>query len=304
MASLSITLCILLLSALSVAVMLYKFFQQPSEPLSFITYIKLTVTGIISYIADTLGVGSFAVTYALSNFFGTFKDDELYAVNNGAQVIPGIIESLFFMYLIDVDLTTLITLVAGTCVGGIIGGYWVCYLRSQTIRLTMIAAFSSIIILLLAHQFQFLVIGGDLIELRSWMLVIGFFGMMICGALTAFGVGLFVMVQAVLFVMNISPAVAFPIMTIAGAMQEPLTSLILLQKNKIPLKKTLVLSLAGCLGVLIVIPVFSQLTFTFLHLLLLIILMYNVVTTVILYIRHRAAKQTTQHGCQGVIHSA
>ncbi len=75
--------------------------------------------------------------------------------------------------------------------------------------------------------------------------------MIICGALTSVGIGLFVMVQGVLFLLNVSPVVAFPIMMTAGAMQQPLTTLVFVQQNKIPLKKTLILSLAGCIGVLL-----------------------------------------------------
>ncbi len=145
------------------------------------------------------------------------------------------------------------------------------------------------------HQFHLLQIDGELIALHSWKLVVGFFALMICGALTAFGVGLFVMVQAVLFVMNISPVVAFPIMTIAGAMQQPLTTSVFLYNNKIPLKKTMVLSAAGCIGVLITIPVFTHLTVTWLHLVLLFILTYNFFTAGYIYIRSRSDRQYDQN---------
>ena len=73
----------------------------------------------------------------------------------------------------------------------------------------------------------------------------------------------------------ISPVVAFPIMTTAGAMQQPLTTLVFVQQNKIPLKKTLILSFAGCIGVFITLPIFTQLTVGWLHSLLLCILLYN-----------------------------
>ena len=56
---------------------------------------------------------------------------------------------------------------------------------------------------------------GDVIALRGIKLVIGFI-VMLCGMLTCAGVGLFVMVQSVLFVLNMSPMVAFPIMMTAG----------------------------------------------------------------------------------------
>lgn len=289
-----ITISILLLSLFCFTVMAYKLWRLPAQPLSYLDYIKLCSSGVISFVADTLGIGSFAVNVALAKLLGTFHDDELPAVNNGAQVLPGTIESLFFMHLVDVDLTTLITLIAGTCIGGLLGGFVVSQLSRQAIRLAMICCFPLIIFLLICHQFQWLPIGGELTELHSWRLTIAFFALMICGALTSVGIGLFVMVQAVLFVMNISPVVAFPIMTTAGAMQQPLTTLVFLQKNKIPLKKTLILSLSGCLGVLITIPLFTKLTINGLHLFLLVILLYNFLAIGHTYLRSRPMKLYSQ----------
>ena len=289
-----ITIGILILSLFCVAVMVIKLRREPSVPLSITQYIKLTFSGILAFIADTLGVGSFAVNVALAKLLGTFRDDELPAVNNGAQVIPGAIESLFFMHLVDVDLTTLLTLVAGTCIGGLLGGFVVSQLSKQAIRLAMMCSFALIIALLISHQFRLLPVGGDLIELHSWKLVIGFFALVVCGALTSVGIGLFVMVQGVLFVMNISPVVAFPIMTTAGAMQQPLTTLVFLQQDKIPLKKTLILSLSGCLGVMITIPVFTQLTISWLHTLLLFILIYNLLAIGHTYFRSKPNRNLGQ----------
>jgi len=293
MAIFLITLAIILLSIYCVIAMGFRFFRGPSQPLPIILHIKLIISGIIAFIADTLGVGSFAVNVTMAKLLGTFHDEELPAVNNGAQVIPGTIESLFFINLVEVDLTTLLTLVAGTCVGGLIGGVVVSRLSKQAIRLSMMCSFVLIIALLLGHQFHFLTMGGDFTELHSWKLVIGFFALAICGALTSAGVGLFVMVQAVLFLMNVSPAVAFPIMTTAGAMQQPITTLIFLQRNKIPLKKTMILSLSGCLGVVITIPIFMQLSITWLHLFLLSILIYNLLAVGYTYFRTNKSIHST-----------
>lgn len=302
MAIFLIFLGILIFSLACVGVMAVKIYQQPAEPLSVGQYIKLAISGFIAFIADTIGVGSFAVNVALARLMGTFRDDEMPAVNNGAQVIPGTIESLFFIQLIDVDITTLLTLVAGTCVGGLFGGFVVSRLSKQAIRFAMIWAFSLIIALLIAHQFRWLPIGGELTALHSWKLVIGFFALMICGALTSVGVGLFVMVQGVLFLMNVSPALAFPIMTTAGAMQQPLTTLVFLQQNKIPLKKTLILSLSGCAGVLVIIPLFVHLTVTWLHLLLLLILIYNLQAVTRTYLHNRpGSKRYTQTATSSLV---
>lgn len=274
--------------------MFYRLKQQPKLYLKPVIYLKLTVSGIIAFIADTIGVGSFAVNVALAKLFNTFPDEELPAVNNGAQVLPGTIESLFFMQLIDVDLTTLITLVLGTCIGGLIGGSIVSHLSKQAIRKAMIVCFIAIICLLLSHQMNLMPLGGNALELHSWKLILGFIAMIICGALTSVGIGLFVMVQSVLFLLNVSPLVAFPIMTTAGAMQQPLTTLVFLKENKIPLKKTLILSFAGCIGVLITLPFFTQLSTHFLYSLLLLILSYNLFAISRAFMRDKAKQKIQQ----------
>lgn len=266
----------LLLSGICVVVMGYQYLVTNQTSLSKIEYLKLAFSGIIAFVADTIGVGSFAVNIALAKLFKTFSDEELPAMVNGAQIIPGTLESLFFMQIINVDPITLITLVAGTCIGGLVGGNIVCRLSKQAIRLTMIFCFGLIIALLISNEMHWLPVGGDLTLLSGSRLWIGFMAMIICGGLTSAGIGLFALVQGVLFLLNVSPVVAFPIMTTAGAMQQPLTTLIFLKQRKVPIKKTLVISLSGCFGVLLILPVFKYFSAKCLHMLLIAILVYNI----------------------------
>jgi uncharacterized membrane protein YfcA len=275
------------LSMICLLAMGYCYVRSPKNPFSFSDYYKLIFSGIIAFVADTFGVGSFAVNVALSKFFSTFQDDELPGAVNGAQVLPGAIESIFFMQVVDVDLKTLLILVAGTCIGGVLGGYVVARMPQQTIRGLMIACFSVLIILLLGYLFGVMPLGGEEMSLSGPKLVIGFLAMILCGGLTCAGVGLFVMVQSVLFLLNVSPDVAFPIMTTAGAMQQPLTTMVFLKQRRIPLKKTMVLSLAGCIGVFIALPVFNALSSDALRLLLLLVLSYNVVSMARTYLRSK-----------------
>lgn len=273
--------------------MLQQYKLQSSILVTRTMKLKLMASGFFAFVADCIGIGSFAVNIALAKFLNTFTDEELPPMVNGAQIIPGALESVFFMKLIDVDMTTLIVLVLGTCVGGILGGHIVSKLSKNAIRLAMMICFSLIIMLLLSKQLHLFPIGGDLIELSSWKLLIGFIAMMICGALTSVGIGLFAMVQAVLFLLNVSPAVAFPIMTTAGAMQQPLTTLVFLKQKKIPLKKTFFVSIGGCFGVLAILPVFKYFTTTWLHNLLMMILFYNLITIGKAYALSRQQRRTT-----------
>ena len=254
--------------------------------------IKLIFSGMIAFIADAIGLGSFAVNIAMAKLFKTCSDEELPAMINGAQVIPGTIESLFFMQFVHVDLSTLFTLVAGTCLGGLFGGRLVSQLSQQAVRVAMICCFILIMSLLLSKQLNLFPMAGSVVLLREWSLVFGFFGMMLCGALTSVGIGLFVMVQGVLFLLNVSPVVAFPIMMTAGAMQQPLTTLVFLRQRKIPLKKTLLLSLGGCIGIAIILPMFHLFSVGSLHMLLFCIVTYNLISVSRDYWRTRTRTRT------------
>lgn len=294
-----ILLSMLFLSSICIGIMCYQLFKAKKTSLSKLDYFKLSFSGVMAFIADTIGVGSFAVNIALAKLFNTFSDEELPPMVNGAQIIPGVLESLFFMQIIDVDKLTLVTLVIGTCIGGLLGGNIVCKLSKQSIRFTMMICFSLIIGLIISNEMHWLPVGGHLSSLSSSRLVIGFFAMIICGALTSAGIGLFALVQGVLFLLNVSPAVAFPIMTTAGAMQQPLTTLIFLKQKKIPIKKTLVISLSGCLGVLMVLPVFKYFNTQTLHMILISVLIYNVISIGKAFIRDRKLHLVQSHELEG-----
>lgn len=283
-----IMLVILCLSFTCTMAMLYKFYNEPATPaIPRLEKFKLAITGLLAFISDTLGIGSFVVLIAMAKSLGTFEDKDLPAINNGAQLIPATLASLFFMKLIQVDLTTLLTLVIGTCIGGILGGKIVTRLNQQSIRLSMIFCFTCIIALLSCDQLGLLPRAGDATALHSWQLVLGFVAMILCGSLTSLGIGMFAMIQGVLFLMNISPAVAFPIMATAGAMQQPMITYFFLKKDKIPLKKAFFLSFFGCIGVLLGLPIVSHLNAKSLHLLLLSVMVYNVYTIARTYLQSK-----------------
>jgi uncharacterized membrane protein YfcA len=267
----------LIFNGLAIFMMLNYHRQAKSTGLSWSELKKLTVSGIIAFFADTIGMGSFAVNIFLAKTLNTFEDAEFPAMTNLAQVIPGLIEALFFLTLFQVDMLTLLTLVLATCIGGVLGGLTMTRLNKQPLCIAMMAAFMVIIVLLLLAQFDCLPMDGSLTTLRGLKLFFGFVGLVIAGSLTAAGVGLFVMVQAVLFMLNMSPIVAFPIMTIAGAMQQPLTAMIFLKQPNLPMAKIGWLSLVGCLGVFLGLGVVSHLNTAWLRWLLLIIVSYNFV---------------------------
>lgn len=268
---------IILFTVLCVLYMIKKTRHQSSQSIAKTQRIQLMTSGIIAFFMDTIGVGSFACNIALAKYFSTFRDEELPGVVNGAQVIPGAIAALFFLGLVDVDSLTLISLMICTCLGGMFGALVIAKLNAQTLRGIMLLGFPFIIFLILSHEFDWLPIGGQKTALHGHELILGCIGIFIAGALTSVGVGLFALVQALLFCLGMSPLIAFPIMTAAGALQQPLSTGIFIYQNKVPLQKTWIISLCGVIGVLLAIPIVTHLSATKLHFLLIGVLSYNTV---------------------------
>lgn len=269
---------IVILAVSCTAYMVYKIIthQDKETHLSFAQTIMLAFSGVIAFVGDTIGVGSFAINIAIAKTFKLVKDSELPSLVNGAQVIPGAIEAIFFLGVLHVDALTLGVLVIGATLGGFIGGIYASKINAAKIRIIMISAFLIVIFLLLGNLLGLMPVGGDLVSLVGTKLVFGFIGMFIAGFLVCFGVGLFAIVQAILFLLGMSPLVAFPIMTTAGAIQQPVTTFAFIFAGKIPLKKILVVALFGIIGVFIGLNIVTALSTNQLHCLLVLVIGYNV----------------------------
>jgi uncharacterized membrane protein YfcA len=282
-----IEILVVVLTVGTLGYMFKKAISRPNLQLSRKNHVQLIVSGIAAFFMDTIGVGSFACNIALAKYFKTFRDEELPGMLNGAQVLPGAIEALFFLGLVQVDPVTLLVLILGACGGGVLGASLISKLNTQAIRLIMLIAFPLVIMLILSNHFQWLPIGGDKTALSGHELLWGFLGVFVAGTLTSAGVGLFAMVQAVLFCLGMSPLVAFPIMTAAGALQQPLSTVIFTYKNTIPMKRALLMNLYGVAGVFLSIPLITHLSTTNLHGLLVLVLTYNTVMMGRSYLKHR-----------------
>lgn len=257
------------------------------ETLPFLVKIKLFLMGVISFISDTVGIGSFAIMIALGKLWKITNDKHLPGFLNGVQVLPGAIESIVFLKVIQADALTLVVLVVGACIGGVIGGLTVSKLNQKHLQLTMAISFIAMALLILLNQLHWLPIGGVATQLRGVYLWLGFFGMVICGFVPALGVGLFAVVQVLLFLLGLSPLIAFPIMTTAGALQQPLTTFTFTLNRAIPLEKVFIVSTAGVIGVLLTVPFITHLPLNVLRWLLFLIVSYNAIMMFRSYYRAR-----------------
>ena len=242
--------------------------------------LMLAITGVVAFVFDTIGVGSFAINIAVCRTLKLIKDAEIPGFVNGAQIIPGAIEAVLFLGVLHVAPITLCTLVLGATLGGFLGGIFASKINTWLIRMIMIFAFILVICLLLGKLLHILPIGGDLLALSGWKLWAGFVGMFVSGFLVCFGVGLFALVQTVLFLLGMSPLVAFPIMTTAGAIQQPVTTFAFLLNNTVPLRKVLIVGGFGVIGVFIGFNIVTLLSTEQLQWLLVVVIGYNTISLI------------------------
>jgi uncharacterized membrane protein YfcA len=276
-----ITILSVLLGIITLGLMVRDYFikdhQQVLPPLTAKKAGAFSLLAIIAFIADTVGIGSFAVTIAGCKLGKLLPDEWLPGLTNGAQIIPGIVESILFLHVFHVDALMLILFVSGACFGGIAGGLIVSRMNQHYLQICMFIAFIAMVIILGCNQMGFLHVAGTAQTLHGTHLLLGFFGMIIAGMLTCVGVGIYSVVQIILLLLGLSPWVAFPIMTTAGALSQSFTTSTLTLTSKVPLKPALLMTLVGVIGVFIGLPLVTHLSANTLHWLLLMIIMYNTI---------------------------
>jgi len=238
--------------------------------------LKLAITGFVANVADTVGIGSFAVIVAFDKYWGLVDDQKLPGTLNGQSILPTLCQALFFLQAVPVEIMTLIPLLIGASAGAFLGGYLVSRLDKQRIRRIMFLGYLGIAIMILASKLGVMPVGGELMGLQGIWLVAGVMGMFLSGVLPAIGVGSYAPIQVILFMLGMSPLAAFPIMTASGAFQQSVAAVAFIERKQVALKPSLIMSLAGVVGVLVAAPVITYINSESLRWLLLAVVLYNV----------------------------
>ncbi len=239
--------------------------------------LSLIFTGFISNVADTLGLGSFAVIVAMNNKLKMIDDKRLPGTLNAHSVLPALLQSILFLNFVEMDIKLLVLFVISACCGGYLSGTVVSRLDKRTIRQLMFFGFLGCATLLFFQQMDLLPIGGFASSLPPHKMAIGAVAMVFAGMLPAIGVGIYVPIQVILFFLGISPLVAFPIMTTTGAIVQATTTSAFIIKKELAIQESLYLCFSGVVGVALAVPVVTYVNLSTLRWLLLIIVSYNAV---------------------------
>ncbi len=241
------------------------------------------ITGIIGFVVnffDTLGIGSFAPTTAALRAFKQTKDKVIPGTLNVSCTIPVVIEAFMFISAIEVEPLTLISMLAAAVVGAVVGAGIVSKLPEKTIQLVMGIALLATALLMFAGQVGWIAnLGtGEAIGLSGTKLIIAIVGNFILGTLMTAGIGLYASCMALVYMLGMSPRVAFPIMMGSCAFLMPAASIKFVKEGAYNRKASLAITIGGVIGVFIAAYLVKSLPLNILTWLVIVVVTYTALT--------------------------
>lgn len=245
-------------------------------------YLISGTIGLITDFLDTLGIGSFAPTTMLLEFTKQLDNDrQLPGTLNVAHSIPVIIEAFIFITVVKVSPITLFSLVAAAIVGSFVGSKTVSKLPEKKVQFFMGLALIVTAILMGLKQTGMLDLlgsGNEATALTGLKLIIGIIGNFLLGALMTIGVGLYAPCMALVYMLGLSPLVAFPIMMASCAGLMPVASGNFIKSDDYARKVSLAITIGGVIGVIIAVKFVTSLDLNMLTWVIIAVIIYSGIT--------------------------
>ena len=207
--------------------------------------------GLFTLFFDTLGIGAFATTTAFFKLWHLVPDEDIPGTLNIGITLPGVLEGFIYMSIVDVDIKTLTLMIAAAAAGAWFGAGVVSRWPRQKIQIGMGTTLLVTAGFLLMSQLHLLPVGGDLLALTGWKLVVAVLANLLLGALMTLGIGFFAPCMMVIYLLGMSPRAAFPIMMGSVAFLCAVGSIRFIQTQRYRWKSAIGMTLGGIPGVLL-----------------------------------------------------
>lgn len=236
-----------------------------------------TIIGFVTNFFDTLGIGSFATTTAAFKFRRTMPDEEIPGTLNAGHALPTVAQALIFITAVEVEFTTLISLIVAAVAGAWLGVGIVSRLPRRAIQIGMGVALLIAALLFLAKNLDWMPGGGMALGLQGGVLIFAIAVTFVLGALMMLGVGLYAPCLILISLLGMNPLAAFPIMMGACAFLMPIGGARFVKTGRYNLKAALGLTLGGVPGVLIAGLIVKSLPVEVLRWMVLVVVVYAAV---------------------------
>lgn len=234
-------------------------------------------TGFVTNFFDTLGIGSFATTTAIFKFKRMVPDRLIPGTLNAGHTLPVIFQAFIYIAVIEVDVLTLVLMIASATVGAWVGAGLVAGLSRRTVQFAMGGTLVIAAVAMLARQFDLFPLGGESLQLVGWRLVAGMSGNFVFGAVSTLGVGFYAPCMTLVSLLGMNPAAAFPIMMGSGAFLMPVASMRFVWRDAYYAPVAAGLAVGGLLGVPLAAFVVKSIPLTALRWLVIVVVLYAAV---------------------------
>jgi uncharacterized membrane protein YfcA len=213
--------------------------------------------GAVTNFFDTLGIGSFATTTALYRARRTIDDRLLPGTLNVGHTLSTIAQAYLFFTSVEVDPTTMISMIAAAVVGAWSGAGFVAKWPRRRVQAVMgiaLLAIGAVIVVRQIHDPQ----GGHATGVSGVLLAAGIAGNFVLGVLMTMGIGLYAPCLLLVCLLGMNPSTGFPIMMGSCAFLMPLASLRFLKERSCDLRACAGLSIGGVPAVFAAVWVFNR----------------------------------------------
>ena len=234
--------------------------------------------GFITDFGDTLGIGSFATTTAAFRATHYIDDDrQLPGTLNAMHAIPVMIEALFFITAVKVELSTLLPMTTVAVVGAYVGTHVTKNWHAPTVQRVMSAALFIAVVIMIVRMItnpgadNALTVHG----LHGWWLVLGIVFNLGVGILMTMGLGNYAPELIFFSLMGVNPAIAFPVMMLDAALIMPTTAWNVIKMDRISWRGFAGVTIGGILGVIVAAKFFTSMDVQLLKLLIIVVSLWT-----------------------------
>jgi len=233
--------------------------------------------GLFTNFLDTLGVGSFATTSSLFKLGGLVRDEDIPGTLNVGHTLATVAEAILFLGFVQVDITTLVTMIAASVLGAWLGAGVVAHWSRRKVQIGMGSVLLGAAAMIVLNQMKWVPGAGSAMGLTGTRLLIGIAGNALLGALMTLGIGLFAPCMILVYLLGMNKLCAFPIMMGSCAFLMPVGSIRFVRAGKYNLKSAMGLAIGGVPGVLLAFYLVKTLPTTALNWLVVCVVTYTAV---------------------------
>ena len=234
--------------------------------------------GMVTNFFDTLGIGSFAPTASIFKFRRMVPDEKIPGTLNVGHALPTLLEAFLFIAIVQVDIVTLVLMMAAAVSGAWFGAGIVASWPRRWVQIGMGIALLAAAGFFLMSNLNLFPAGGNALILQHGRLWAGVAGSLLLGALMTLGIGLYAPCMILVSLLGMDPKAAFPIMMGSCAFLMPVASARFIQAGSFSPRAALGLALGGLPGVLIAALIVKSLPLTAVRWLVVVAVIYAAFT--------------------------